>query len=161
MLSLATPLLLSSFLFFSLSPLTFLAVVSVVASVAISESPVFSGSVAAAISAFVVLYLPAALFLLVVLLLLLSAVVYVVLLHFLLAVSLFAVALLHFLLPVVLRSGATFRAEQSGVLVVIALWESPPVRRAERSGAMFGAERGGAEWSGVWSGAKFVGCFLL
>ena len=140
MLSLATPLLLSSSLFFSLSPLTFLAVVSVAVSAAISESAVFSVSVAAAISAFVVLCLSAALFLLVVLLLL-SAAVSVVLLHFLLAVSLFAVVLLHFLLPVVLRSGAMFGAERSGVLVLIALWEPLPVRRAARSGAMFGAEQ--------------------
>ena len=142
-LSLATPLLLSSSLFFSLSPLTFLAVVSVAVSAAISESAVFSVSVAAAISAFVVLCLSAALFLLVVLLLL-SAAVSVVLLHFLLAVSLFAVVLLHFLLPVLLRSGAMFGAERSGVLVLIALWEPLPVRRAARSGAMFGAERSGA-----------------
>ena len=142
-LSLTTPLLLSSSLFFSLSPLTFLAVVSVAVSAAISESAVFSVSVAAAISAFVVLCLSAALFLLVVLLLL-SADVSVVLLHFLLAVSLFVVVLLHFLLPVVLRSGAMFGAERSGVLVLIALWEPLPVRRAARSGAMFGAERSGA-----------------
>jgi len=90
-------------------------------------------SVAAAISAFVVLCLSAALFLLVVLLLL-SAAVSVVLLHFLLAASLFAVVLLHFLLPVLLRSGAMFGAERSGVLVLIALWEPLPVRRAARSG---------------------------
>ena len=83
-LSLATPLLLSSPLFFSLSPLPFLAVVSVAVSAAISESVVFYVAVSAAISesavlyvavsaaisAFVVLCLSTALFLFVFLLLL-------------------------------------------------------------------------------------------
>ena len=133
--------MLSSSLFFSLSPLTFLAVVYVVVSAAISESVVFSGSVAASISACIVLCLSAALFLLVVvLLLLLSAAVSVVLLYFLLAVSLFAVpVLLHSLLLVVLGSSAMFGAERCPC--VDCSLEPLPVRRAARGGAMFGAER--------------------
>ena len=45
-----------------------------------------------------------------------------------------------------------FGAERSGVLVLIALWEPLPVRRAARSGA---------EWSDVWSGAKFLLCAVF
>jgi hypothetical protein len=91
-------------------------------------------------------------------------VLFVVLLLLLLSAAV-SVVLLHFLLPVVLRSGAMFGAERSGVLVLIALWEPLPVRRAALSGAMFGAERSGAmfgaKWSDVWSGAKFLSCAVF